>query len=57
MYFELYTRLDIEIITYQVKQIRETQIYDIAQMRNLKNNRNESVYKIEKDSQTQKTQL
>ena len=31
--------MDIEIITYQVKQIRETQIYDIAHMRNLKNTR------------------
>ena len=48
--YKLYTWMDIEIITYQVKQIRETQIYDIAQMRNLKNNINESVYKLEKVS-------
>ena len=51
------TWMDLEIITYQGKQIRETQIYDIAYMHNLTNNINESVYKIEKDSQTQKTHL
>ena len=40
------------------KSDRERQIlYDITYMWNLKNNTNESIYKIETDSQTQKTKL
>ena len=38
-----------------LSEVRERQIYDITYMQNLKNNTNESIYKIEKDSQTQKT--
>ena len=40
------------------KSDRERQIlYDITYMWNLKNNTNESIYKIETDSQTLKTNL
>ena len=38
-----------------LSEVRERQIYDITYMQNLKNNTNESIYKIEKESQTQKT--
>ena len=38
-----------------LSEVRERQTYDITYMQNLKNNTNESIYKIGKESQTQKT--
>ena len=44
------------IILSEVRQ-RKTDIIYITYMWNLKNNTNESVYRIETDSQTQKTNI
>ena len=51
--------MDLEIIILsEVSQTRERQIsYDIAYMWNLKQDRNELIYKTEIDSQAQKTNL
>ena len=51
------TCLDLEIIILsEVKSDREKQIsYDMSYIWNLKNDTNELIYKVEIDSQTQKT--
>ena len=50
--------MDLEIIILsEVKSDRKRQIYDITYMWNLKNDTNNLIYKTEKDSQTQKTNL
>ena len=50
------TWIDLEIII--LSEVREREIsYDIAYMWSLKNDINELVYKTERDSQTQKTNM
>ena len=44
------------IMTNEISQ-KKTNLYDIADVWNLKKQTNESMYKIETDSQTQKTNL
>ena len=53
------TWMDLEIVILsEVKSEGERQIlYDISYIWNLKNNTNESIYKTETDSQTEKTNL
>ena len=52
------SRLTVKEKNYLVKSVRQRQIlYVITYMWNLKNNTNQSIYKTETDSQTQKTNL
>ena len=52
------TWVDLEItILSQVSQTEKDKYHDITYMLNLKNDTNELIYRIETDSQTQKTNL
>ena len=52
------TWVDLEItILSQVSQTGKDKYHDITYMWNLKNDTNELIYRIETDSQTQKTNL
>ena len=52
------TWMDLEIIMLgEVSQTEKDNYYDVTYMQNLKNSKNELIYKTETDSQTQKTNL
>ena len=45
------TRMDLERDCHRVKSVKESQIYDVTHMWNLKYDTNELIYKTEMDSQ------